>query len=261
LLEERRVLFGIPFEVARLSDALRLCSERVESGVPLTIGVCNAAKIVKMRHDFLLSDSVLSSDVIYADGMSIVWASRLLRRPLPERVAGIDLFYHLTVQAAELGRSVYFLGATDEVLDSMLERLQAELPGLRVAGRRNGYFTPEDEDEVAREIAASGASYLFLGITSPKKEKFLARWGRQLGVSICHGVGGSFDIYAGKTQRAPESWQRLGLEWLYRVVQEPRRMWKRYLVTNTIFLGLLAREFFRPCPLLPRPAHPDEAAG
>ena len=119
--------------------------------------------------------------------------------------------------------------------------LRARHPELKIAGTRSGYFSDEQSLEVATEIRESEATMLFVGISSPKKEIFLARHGNQLGVAVCHGVGGSFDVVAGKTQRAPELWQRLGLEWLYRLLQEPRRMWKRYLVTNTVFIGLVAR--------------------
>jgi N-acetylglucosaminyldiphosphoundecaprenol N-acetyl-beta-D-mannosaminyltransferase len=113
-----------------------------------------------------------------------------------------------------------------------------------VAGARHGYFSEGDEPAIARSIREADADYLFLGMTTPKKEQFIERWGDIIGVKVCHGVGGSLDVMAGKVKRAPEVWQTLGLEWLYRVAQEPRRLWKRYLVTNTLFLGLLIRELF-----------------
>lgn len=243
--EDRRAcLFGIDFSALTRAQVLERCRDAVLAGGRLSLGVVNAAKLVRMRADAELRHDVLGADLVLADGQSVVWASRLLGRPLPERVAGIEVFEDLLAQAEEHGRAVYLLGAKPAVLASLLERVAARHPRLRVAGSRDGYFGPEDEPEVAAEIRASGADYLFVGITSPKKERFLARWGDELGVVVTHGVGGSFDVLAGLTKRAPRAWQRLGLEWLYRVVQEPRRLWRRYLVTNSLFLLLLVRERF-----------------
>jgi len=240
------VLFGYTFAAATMGDVLERCEQAVLGKDNLMIGVANAAKIVKMRHSDLLSRAVTSSDVLLADGTSLVWASRILRRPLPERVAGIDLFTNLLGQAEQLGKSVYLLGARQDILDTMIERIRAKHPNLIIAGSRNGYFNEDEEESVAAAIRASNADYLFVGITSPKKERFLERWSPSIDVGVCHGVGGSFDVVAGFVERAPLSWQRLGLEWLYRVKQEPRRLWKRYLVTNTVFLAMLAKELVWP---------------
>ena len=235
---------GLPLSCLSMDATLDVCRNAVETNGMLQIGVVNAAKVVKMRRSETLRDSVLHCDLLLADGMAIVWASRLLRRPLPERVAGIDLFENLLAQAEQLGRSVYLLGATDEVIETTVARIREEHPRLKIAGHRNGYFTLDEDPQVAAAIAASGADYLFVGITSPRKEIFLDRWGPELGVHVCHGVGGSFDVLAGKVRRAPRIMQRLGLEWFYRVLQEPRRLWKRYLTTNTMFAVLLTKELF-----------------
>jgi N-acetylglucosaminyldiphosphoundecaprenol N-acetyl-beta-D-mannosaminyltransferase len=143
------------------------------------------------------------------------------------------------------GYRVYCLGATEEISATVAERIAAQYPNVRLAGRRNGYFRDDESEEIARDIANSRADVLFVAITSPKKERFLARWSALMDVPVCHGVGGSFDVFAGKVQRAPESWQRLGLEWLYRVKQEPGRLWKRYLITNSIFCGMVIKEWVR----------------
>jgi N-acetylglucosaminyldiphosphoundecaprenol N-acetyl-beta-D-mannosaminyltransferase len=237
-----RELFGIPVAALTTDQALDLVDRAVQTRERLQIGVVNAAKIVNMRRNGLLRDDVLSSDVILADGVPVVWASRLLRRPLPERVAGIDLMLGILERGRHRGYRVYCLGATPEVLDVVTARILEKYPGIELAGRHHGYFTQEEEAGIARDIAARRADVLFVAMTSPRKEQFLARWGRRLGVPVCHGVGGSFDVLAGKVRRAPPAWQRLGLEWLYRVKQEPRRLWRRYLVTNTLFCLLLARE-------------------
>jgi N-acetylglucosaminyldiphosphoundecaprenol N-acetyl-beta-D-mannosaminyltransferase len=178
----------------------------------------------------------------------VVWAGRVLRAPLPERVAGIDLFLRLLAEAEASDIPVYFLGARQEVLERMLRRVADRFPRLKVAGSRNGYFDDSEQEAIADGIARSGARMLFLGMTSPKKEIFTAAYGARTGARVVHGVGGSFDILAGVTRRAPEVWQRWGLEWLYRALQEPRRLGRRYLTTNAAFLLMTARELFRLTP-------------
>jgi N-acetylglucosaminyldiphosphoundecaprenol N-acetyl-beta-D-mannosaminyltransferase len=158
------------------------------------------------------------------------------------RVAAIALCPRRRVEAARGGLPVYFPGARAEVLAELVARLRVQLPGLRVAGAQHGYFADEEAPAVADAIAASGAQMLFLGMTSPKKETFVATYGERTGARVVHGVGGSFDVLAGVVRRAPRSWQRLGLEWLYRAAQEPRRLGKRYLTTNIAFVALVVRE-------------------
>ena len=241
-----RSLFGVPIHAATMPQVLSICIDVIKSHRRLQIGVVNAAKIVNMCREPSLRDAVMSSDLIVADGMAVVWASRLLRRPLPERVAGIDLFERLLGVAERNGFSVYFLGATQEVAERVVEVVRARHPELRIAGSRNGYFNDAEAEQVAQAVGNAQPDMLFLGMTSPKKEVFMEKWGELMNVPVCHGVGGSFDVIAGKVKRAPRLWQRLGLEWLYRVLQEPGRMWKRYLVTNTMFVWMLIKEMVRP---------------
>lgn len=239
-----QLLFGVPVESATMGEVVKAVDAAVQSREPMDIGVVNAAKIVNMHRSDELRKSVLSSSVIYADGMSVVWASRILGKPLPERVAGIDLMHAILGHGNSRAYRVFCLGATQEVLDTVVRDFGQMYPGVTIAGARNGYFTASDEEAVAKEIRDARPDVLFVAITSPKKENFMARWSETMNVPVVHGVGGSFDVVAGVVQRAPESWQRLGLEWLYRVKQEPRRLWKRYLVTNSLFFGLVIREYF-----------------
>jgi len=239
------LLFNIPIKAMTMVEALDLIHLAITNAAPLHIGVVNAAKVVNMHRNPALGDDVRSSDVIFADGASVVWASRLLRCPLPERVAGIDLMMGMLERGIQHGYRVYLLGATEEVNRTVAERIKIDFPGVVVAGRRNGYFSADEEEAIANDIALAKPDILLVAITSPKKEQFLARWSDRIQVPICHGVGGSFDVYAGKVKRAPLAWQRCGMEWLYRLLQEPGRMWKRYLVTNTIYCGLVLRELTR----------------
>ncbi len=233
-------LFGTRVHALSMDETVERVSAAIAERRPLLIGVVNAAKLVTMQRDGLLRESVHSADLTVADGASIVWATRLLGQAVPERVAGIDLMVRLLEQANAHGHRVYFLGARANVLAELLDRIRRNYPNLHIAGARDGYFTAEEEGAVARDIAASRPDLLFVGMSSPKKENFLARWRSHVGPCVCHGVGGSFDVLAGRVRRAPRAWQRCGMEWCYRLLQEPRRLWRRYLVTNCQFAGMLA---------------------
>jgi N-acetylglucosaminyldiphosphoundecaprenol N-acetyl-beta-D-mannosaminyltransferase len=238
----RRQFLGLSLDALTMPQAVARCVQAVEDGQFISIGVVNAAKVMVMRRDSTLRRAVTGCSIVLADGQSVVWASRLLRAPLPERVAGSDLFFELLSEAERRGYRVYFLGAKPDVLARMLAAVSQQFPGLKVAGSRDGYFRAGDEGDIAAEIKNSRAELLFLGISSPKKEFFVSQWGQQAGVCVAHGVGGSFDILAGITARAPIWWQRHGLEWLYRAWQEPLRLGPRYLKTNLSFTGLVALE-------------------
>lgn len=241
-------MLGIPICSMTMDEVLALIDRAIADRGRLQIGVVNAAKIVNMRRDEVLRNDVMSSDIILPDGTSVVWASRILWRPLPERVAGIDLMMGMLRRGNENRYRIYCLGATDDVLEKTTARIAADYPSVQLVGWHNGYFTTEQEPAIADEIIAAKPDILLVAMSSPKKEKFLARWNDRLDVPVCHGVGGSFDVMAGKVQRAPDRWQRLGFEWLYRLLQEPRRLWRRYLVTNTLFCGMVLQEYLRGIP-------------
>ena len=240
-----RELFGVPVAAITMDTTLGLVEEAVVTRRPLQIGVVNAAKLVNIQRDTELRADVLSSDLVLADGMAVVWASRLLGRGLPERVTGIDLMMGMLTRANAAGYRVYCLGATPEVLGGVLGRIKREYPGIAIAGSHHGYFKESEEGAVAAHIEAARPDILLIAMTSPRKERFLSRWSRRLAVPVCHGVGGSFDVFAGYVQRAPERWQRMGLEWLYRIKQEPRRLWKRYFTTNSAFVAMVAGALLR----------------
>ncbi len=238
-------IFGIPVDNLSMDETLGVIDEHIRNRKPLHHIVINAGKVVAMQDDEELRRSVLAADLINADGMSVVWASRFLGRPLKERVAGIDLMLRLVELAAQEGYKVFLFGAREEVVRRVKEIWSEQYGPDIIAGYRNGYFSPDEEPEIARQIAGSGADILFVAISSPKKEIFLEKYKDLLGkIPFVMGVGGSFDVVAGKTKRAPRWMQKAGLEWLYRFVQEPRRMWRRYLVGNFRFLLLMLREKF-----------------
>lgn len=246
MTSERQLLFGMYMDPLRMDEAIERCRMAIGTRQRLLVGVLNAAKIVNLRRNSVLRNSLIECDMIVADGQAVVWASKLLGRPLPERIAGIDLFVRLLALADAEGRSVALLGARPDVLAAMETAIRTRYPNLTIAYSHHGYFKSEEAEGIASGIRDCGADMLFLGMVSPKKEIFLATYGPSLGVPVLHGVGGSFDILAGLTRRAPPLWQKFGMEWAYRVLQEPRRLWWRYLSTNSSFLHLLAREMVSP---------------
>ena len=238
-------ILGLGIHAATMDQALDAIDDAIQAKQRLMIGVVNAAKIVNMRKSKELWDDVSGSDLVLADGMSVVHASRILRSALPERVAGIDLMTGLLERGNKAGYRVYCLGATEEVSRQVEAQFNEAYPGVQIVGRRNGYFSDDEEEAIAQDIAKRDVDVLFVAITSPKKERFMAKWSEQLNTTVVHGVGGSFDVVAGKVERAPAIWQRMGLEWLYRVKQEPGRLWKRYLVTNLAFMRMVGSAWFR----------------
>ncbi len=238
----KRITFlNSPMDVATMDETVHFIKDRIQANQFTQHVVVNVAKLVHMQKDAQLRESVEACDIINIDGMGVVLGARFLGHDVAERVAGVDLFHNLIAMSEQEALPVYLLGATEEVVSETARRLQAEHPKLKLAGYHHGYFWG-DEEAVVNKIKASGAKLLFVAITSPKKENFINNWQDRIGVSFVMGVGGTFDVVAGKVNRAPLWMQKYGLEWFYRIVQEPRRMWKRYLVTNSKFAWYLLRE-------------------
>jgi len=231
-------LLGVDLFALTMPEVLNICSDHIAKRRRLLIGVVNAAKIVNARRNPQLCAALNQADIVLADGASIVWLSKMMGKPLPERVAGIDVMFELLKEANRKSYGIYFLGARPAVVEEVVRVVRKDYPGVRVAGYRDGYFSEQEEQRVAEDVKNSRADILFVAISPPKKEIFLGKWLEFMNVPVCHGVGGSFDVVAGVAKRAPVWMQKCALEWLYRVIQEPRRMWKRYLVTNTIFIML-----------------------
>jgi N-acetylglucosaminyldiphosphoundecaprenol N-acetyl-beta-D-mannosaminyltransferase len=241
---ERVEVLGCSIDRVDMQEAARRCDRFVRTRAHAQHMAINAAKIVAMHHDKALHRLVDDCELITADGQAVVWASRLLGDPLPARVAGIDLMLELLALAERRGYRVYVLGARADVLERAVARLRELHPRLVIAGWHDGYFSLSDERSVAAAIRAARPDLLFVAMSTPRKEYFLGRWGRATDVPFSMGVGGAIDVVAGATRRAPRVLQRLGLEWAFRLAQEPRRLFRRYLVTNLEFLGLTARELW-----------------
>ena len=217
-------LLGCPMDVGTMGETVGAVEEALAKEQFTQHVVVNVAKLVNMRKDPELDASVRECDIINIDGMGVVLGARMLGHDVPERVAGVDLFHELLAMSAQKGYSVFLLGAKDEVVSETALRVQQQYPELKLAGYHHGYFW-DDEEAMVERIRASGAQLLFVAITSPKKENFINKWRDRLGVTFVMGVGGTFDVVAGKVKRAPVWMQKGGLEWFYRVLQEPGRMW------------------------------------
>jgi N-acetylglucosaminyldiphosphoundecaprenol N-acetyl-beta-D-mannosaminyltransferase len=217
----------------------------IESKKQIHHVVVNAGKIVAMQSNSELKESVNSADIINADGQAVVWASRFVKKPIKERVAGIDLFINLIQTAHEKKHKIFLLGAKQDVVEKVNNRISNEYSPDVVSGFADGYFKEDEEDKIITQIIASKPQMLFVAMTSPKKELFLFRNREALSnVNFIMGVGGSFDVYSGNLQRAPLFLQKIGMEWFFRLIQDPRRMWKRYLIGNSKFIALVFREKF-----------------
>ena len=238
-------LFNIEIDALSMRQTLDIVEDAVANDKHIHHTVVNAGKIVLMQEDKELEKSINEADLINADGQAVVWASKMLGSPLPERVSGIDLMEKLVKRSFEKGYRCYFLGAEEDVVSNLITLYKKKYSNNVIAGYRNGYFKKSDEKRIAKVISQSNANILFVAITSPKKEIFLNTYKKELkNINFIMGVGGSFDVIAGKVNRAPKWMQDIGFEWLYRVIQEPRRMFMRYLVGNTKFIYLVLKEFF-----------------
>ncbi len=241
----RKKIFGIPVVAASMRQTINFIDEAVKSGKNLQHVVVNAGKIVSMQSDSELRKSVLEADIINADGQAVVWASKFLGQGLPERVAGIDLMVNLIELCYQKGYKCYFFGAKECVVKKVVETYALKYSKLIIAGYRNGYFSEDEEEKIVEDIRKSGANMLFVALSSPKKEIFINKYKDIIDVPFVMGVGGSFDVIAGLTKRAPFWMQRFGIEWFYRLIQEPKRLWKRYLIGNYKFVLLVLKERFR----------------
>lgn len=239
--QPRRVSFlGVPLNPLTMDQTVARVAATMRERQPLLHVALNVAKLVNLRRDPELRADVFGADLVGVDGMGILLGARLLGTIVPERVAGVDLMERVLELCAEQGFRPYLLGARPEVLERAVDNLSRRHPGLRLAGFHHGYFSGAEEAAVVEAIRAASPDCLFVGMPSPRKERFMAAHRASLGVPFVMGVGGGLDILAGHVRRAPIAWQHSGLEWLYRTLQEPRRMWRRYFVTNVAYAGILA---------------------
>ena len=239
------IIAGIPIANFSEDETVARIDELISLGGPHYGAVVNAAKLVAAERDPELKRALVDADFVTADGMSVVWAARLLGRPLRQRVTGIDLFERLLAHAEEHGFSIYFLGAREDSVRGAVESSKRRHPSLTIAGYHDGYFEQSENGLVCDEIMRSCADLLFVAMGSPRQELWIASNILATGVRFALGVGGSFDHLSGKVRRAPGWMQKSGLEWLHRFMQEPTRLWRRYLIGNSAFTLLIIKQLLR----------------
>ena len=258
------VILGIPIDNLDMEEALDCIDEFIRvgraTGKSHQIATVNTDFVVKSLQDPELRYLLQEADLTTADGMPLVWGARLLGVPLKERVAGADMVPALAARAAEKGYSMYFLGAAPGVAARAAEILQNRHPGLKIAGVHSPPKSSvlEMPLSIIEDIKTANPDILLVAFGNPKQEKWIGMYARELNVPVMIGVGGTFDFIAGMTKRAPLWMQRIGLEWLHRLLQEPRRLWRRYVVDVFAFSSFYIRQwwFMRtggrvPAPLLP----------
>lgn len=240
---ERVELLGLPFDPLTMQSAVERCLEWCRTPrASHTVITINAWHANQIHRDAELRQACRAGDLVLADGMSVVWTFALAGAPLPGRVAGVDLMARLLEEAGRHRLRVFFLGARREVVTKLAEESARRHPGLVVAGCRDGYFGPADHPALVEEIRRAEPHLLFVGMPSPFKETWCERHRTALAVPVIMGVGGSFDVLAGYVKRAPRLFQVTGMEWFWRLLMEPRKMWRRYLVNNTEYIWLAARQ-------------------
>lgn len=249
LAEERPVnlVIGSPIDVLDMGHAVARIARWAARRESRYACFVNVHAVVSARRDPSFARVLRDADMATADGMPVAWMMRLQGAQGQERISGPDLMWDYCAAAASRGESIYLYGAAPKTLEALQQRLAAEFPGLRIAGVHSPPFRPltaEEDAAVVDAINASGAATVWVGLGCPKQERWMAEHrGRIQAVML--GVGAAFDFHAQTTARAPAWMRNSGLEWLYRLMTEPRRLWKRYLVTNSLFIYYAGRNLLR----------------
>lgn len=242
---KRIIILNIIIDVLDVRETIDLVEKYVENKEALHLMGVNADKINMLAINPRLKEIVNSCEIINADGASVVLASKFLGKPLPERVAGIDLMQELVELSAKKGYRVYFLGAKQEIVEKTAAVLKERYLNLNIVGIHNGYFKEEDWPLICKELVEANPDFVFVGITSPLKEYLVDYMQKQGLKCVFMGVGGSFDVISGSIARAPKWMQKMNLEWLFRVIQEPRRLFKRYFIGNLKFIKNVIKEYIK----------------
>lgn len=243
--EAKRInFFGVNLDIITAEETINRVFKFIDNKQYVQHVVVNVAKLVCAQKDDKLRAIINSCPLVNVDGAGIILGAKFLGINIPERVTGIDLMQQLIEHSAVKGYRIYFFGAEEEIVSKVVDIYKQKYPELVIAGYRNGYYSDDEEESIVSEIKNSKADILFVAMGSPKKEIFLNKYSEKMQVPFTMGVGGSFDVIAGKVKRAPKWMQALDSEWIFRLIQEPKRMWKRYAVTNSMFAVMLIKEFF-----------------
>lgn len=245
--QEKTFILGTRIDALSWEQATTRITAWADKQESRMVCLCNVHVAVSARGDADLRSALDISDMITPDGAPLVWLMRKRRWPEQQRISGPDLMWCILARAEQLGLSVFFYGGTASTLQKLLSTIHASFPALKIAGHLSPPFRSlriEEESEIYSRINQSGAHIVMVGLGCPKQEKWMARHKGRID-AVMLGVGAAFDYHAGTLKRAPLAWQHAGLEWLYRLVKEPTRLFRRYLMTNTLFLLALPWELLR----------------
>jgi N-acetylglucosaminyldiphosphoundecaprenol N-acetyl-beta-D-mannosaminyltransferase len=236
-------LLGLKIHRIRVADALSFIEDRIRQHEPTHVVTADASMVVLARQDPQLLAIVNGAELVTPDGSGILWASRLLGMPITERVSGVDLVARLCRLSAEAGKGyrLYFLGSAPGVAQAAADKLTERYPGAQIVGTRDGFFKADEEAAVVQTVAAAKPDVVLVAFGIPKQEKFISRWRKEIGASVYIGVGGSFDVYSGLVKRAPVWMQNAGIEWVYRLCQNPKKISKVMTLPRFALLALRAR--------------------
>ena len=239
MTEKNRVkILGVPVDMVNRQQAMDIFRESFEKPGLTMVVTPNSEIVQNASKDPELCSLIGSAALIIPDGIGLVYASKIIGKPLAERVTGIDFLESIIGYLSENGKSIYFFGSKPGVAEAAAAKIKEKYPALMVAGTHNGYFSPEEEPEIVSEINESGADFLCVALGAPKQERFIHDHRSQLKPAGAIGVGGSLDVWAGTLKRAPEFYRKHGLEWLYRFIQQPSR-YKRMLALPVFMIRVI----------------------
>ncbi|BBI36192.1 WecB/TagA/CpsF family glycosyltransferase [Cohnella abietis] len=231
-------LYGVPFSKMNMKETVGYLAQAIESRRPQRVITGNPIMLMVGLDNPSFHHTLSTADLVVPDGSGVVWAARRLKQPVQERVAGFDLMHELLREGDKRGWSVYMLGASPDIIKAAHDKLQKQFPGMRFVGHRDGYFTDKEDGEVVELVRAAKPDLLFVARSTMNQEPWIEKYQDQLGVPVVMGVGGSFDVVSGKLKRAPALFRKLGMEWFYRLLQEPTRF-RRMLVLPRFALKVI----------------------
>lgn len=245
----RIAVLGVEIDPVTMSEAIAAFERMVETRHPHLVFSANVDICMQARRDHELASILRAADLVLVDGTPMMWAARFLGSPFPERVSGSDFLTRFCRTAVQSGYKLFFLGAAPGVARRARLALEGAHPGITIAGTYSPPYGFEYDDQenwrIVQEIRRASPDVLFVAFGAPKEQKWLYRYRNELSVPVSMGIGSAFDYVAGRLKRAPRWMQSMGLEWSYRLVQEPRRLWRRYLLNDPPFLFYLVRERVR----------------
>jgi len=234
-------ILGIPVDAITMEEAVKKVGEFLEAGRTYAIYTPNAEIMMAAQRDPELGEILKKSDMLIADGAGVVLASKILGRPVPEKVSGVDLVTEVIKTYSRNGIRCFLFGAKPGVAQEAAVNLVRDYPGIIIAGCRDGYFTEEEDDDILDEINRSSPDILLVALGAPKQEKWIFSHLDRLNAKVCIGVGGTIDILSGRVQLSPDFYRKHGLEWLHRLCREPRRARRMLDIPRFMFRVLRAR--------------------